>query len=415
MGRIKDSKGLYVAISILLAIIFWLYVRAENDIPMENQVRGIPIQITNEDVLESRGLMVSEIDPETINITFEGSSSVVPRLNRNNVTVSVDVSRITSEGSYDLTYTVAMPTNLNTTGGSGITRSSNVESIRVTVVPLYTREISIEGTFVGEVADGYQAGELEITPETVTISGEESAVNQVARAVVEVGGDALTETYTGDLPITLLDRDGNVIEDDRISLSVDTALVILPVQVVRDVPLTVNLIPGGGISQEDIDRYVKVEIDPATISVAGSAEDLEAITSISLGDIDLSTVLTTASVERNIEIANELTNISGVSRATVTITIEGLEMRTVDVSNFELRNVSAGYHADIVTQSIDIQIRGPRESLDQISPSQILVVGDLTDIVSATGRYTVPARVYLNGPDDVGVVGEYTVTVQVTR
>ena len=128
MGRIKDSKGLYVAISILLAIIFWLYVRAENDIPMENQVRGIPIQITNEDVLESRGLMVSEIDPETINITFEGSSSVVPRLNRNNVTVSVDVSRITSEGSYDLTYTVAMPTNLNTTGGSGITRSSNVES-----------------------------------------------------------------------------------------------------------------------------------------------------------------------------------------------------------------------------------------------------------------------------------------------
>lgn len=415
MGRIKDSKGLYVAISILLAIIFWLYVRAENDIPMENQVRGIPIQITNEDVLESRGLMVSEIDPETINITFEGSSSVVPRLNRNNVTVSVDVARITSEGSYDLTYTVAMPTNLNTTGGSGITRSSNVESIRVTVVPLYTREISIEGTFVGEVADGYQAGELEITPETVTISGEESVVNQVARAVVEVGGDALTETYTGDLPITLLDRDGNVIEDDRISLSVDTALVILPVQVVRDVPLTVNLIPGGGISQEDIDRYVKVEIDPATISVAGSAEDLEAITSISLGDIDLSTVLTTASVERNIEIANELTNISGVSRATVTITIEGLEMRTVDVSNFELRNVSAGYHADIVTQSIDIQIRGPRESLDQISPSQILVVGDLTDIVSATGRYTVPARVYLNGPDDVGVVGEYTVTVQVTR
>ena len=415
MGKIKDSKGLYVAISILLAIIFWLYVRAENDIPMENVVRGIPVQIANEDVLESRGLMVSEVEPAAINITFEGSSSVVPRLNRNNVTVSVDVARITSEGSYDLTYTVAMPTNLNTTGGSGITRSSDVETIRVTVVPLYTRELSIEGTFVGEVADGYQAGELEITPETVTISGEESAVNQVARAVVEVGGDALTETYTGDLPITLLDRDGNVIEDDRISLSVDTALVILPVQVVRDVPLTVNLLPGGGISQEDIDRYVKVEIEPAAISVACSAEDLEAITSISLGDIDLSTVLTTSSVERNIEIANELTNISGVSRATVTITVQGLEMRTVSVSNFELRDVSAGYHAEIVTQSIDIQIRGPQESLDQISPSQILVVGDLTDIVSATGRYTVPARVYLNGPDDVGVVGEYTVTVQVTR
>ena len=105
MGKIKDSKGLYVAISILLAIIFWLYVRAENDIPMENVVRGIPIQIANEDVLESRGLMVSEVEPAAINITFEGSSSVVPRLNRNNVTVSVDVARISEIVLSETDYT----------------------------------------------------------------------------------------------------------------------------------------------------------------------------------------------------------------------------------------------------------------------------------------------------------------------
>lgn len=415
MGKLKESKGLYVAISILLAIAFWLYVRAENDIPVQNVVRGIPIQIMSEDVLEARGLMVSEVNPDTINITFEGSSSVVPRLNRNNVTVTVDVSRITSEGEHDLTYTVNMPTNLNTTGGSGITRTSDVTSITVTVVPLYTREIPIEGTFVGDVAEGYQAGELEITPETVIISGEESAVNQVARAVVEVGGDSLTSTYTGELPITLLDRDGQVIENDQISLSVDTALVILPVEVVKEVPLTVNLIPGGGISQDDIDRYVQVDIQPESITIAGAAEDIEPVSEISLGDIDLSQIITTGTFEMPIELANELTNISGVTRATVTVTIQGLETRTLSVSNFELRNVSEGFHAEMVTESIDIQIRGPGDSLDQISPSQILVVGDLTDIISATGRYTVPARVYLNGPSDVGVVGEYNVTVQVTR
>ena len=415
MGKLKESKGLYVAISILLAIAFWLYVRAENDIPVQNVVRGIPIQIMSEDVMEARGLMVSEVNPDTINITFEGSSSVVPRLNRNNVTVTVDVSRITSEGEHDLTYTVNMPTNLNTTGGSGITRTSDVTSITVTVVPLYTREIPIEGTFVGDVAEGYQAGELEITPETVIISGEESAVNQVARAVVEVGGDSLTSTYTGELPITLLDRDGQVIENDQISLSVDTALVILPVEVVKEVPLTVNLIPGGGISQDDIDRYVQVDIQPESITIAGAAEDIEPVSEISLGDIDLSQIITTGTFEMPIELANELTNISGVTRATVTVTIQGLETRTLSVSNFELRNVSEGFHAEMVTESIDIQIRGPGDSLDQISPSQILVVGDLTDIISATGRYTVPARVYLNGPSDVGVVGEYNVTVQVTR
>lgn len=412
MGKIKESKGLYVALSILLAIIFWLYVRAEKDIPSTNTVRNIEIQLVNEDILEARGLMVSEIEPKTLNITFDGSTSVVPKLNRNNVTVSVDVSRITSAGVHDVSYTVNIPTSLYVTG-TGVTHSSDTTSVSVTVVPLYSREITIEGTFAGEVADGYQAGQLEITPETVVVRGEETAVNQVARAVVEIGGETLTETFEGELPIVLLDSKGQVIENSQLRLSVDTALVRLPVEVVKEVPLTVELIPGGGVT--DVNTQVKVEISPETILIAGEAEDVNPTTEISLGSIDLSTVLNSQTIEMPIELTNELSNTSGVTKATVTITIEGLDVRTITVDEIEPANVSEGYRATVVTQSIDIQIRGPKESLDQISPSQIRVVADLTDIVSATGRYTVPAKVYLDATNDVGVVGTYTVVVQVSR
>lgn len=412
MGKIKESKGLYVALSILLAIIFWLYVRAEKDIPSTNTVRNIEIQLVNEDILEARGLMVSEIEPKTLNITFDGSTSVVPKLNRNNVTVSVDVSRITSAGVHDVSYTVNIPTSLYVTG-TGVTHSSDTTSVSVTVVPLYSREITIEGTFAGEVAEGYQAGQLEITPETVVVRGEETAVNQVARAVVEIGGETLTETFEGELPIVLLDSKGQVIENSQLRLSVDTALVRLPVEVVKEVPLTVELIPGGGVT--DVDTQVKVEISPETILIAGEAEDVNPTTEISLGSIDLSTVLNSQTIEMPIELTNELSNTSGVTKATVTITIEGLDVRTITVDEIEPANVSEGYRATVVTQSIDIQIRGPKESLDQISPSQIRVVADLTDIVSATGRYTVPAKVYLDATNDVGVVGTYTVVVQVSR
>ena len=412
MGKIKESKGLYVALSILLAIIFWLYVRAEKDLPSTNTVRNIEIQLINEDILEARGLMVSQIEPETLNITFNGSSTVVPKLNRNNVTVSVDVSRLTSVGGYDLTYTVNMPTSLYTSG-TGVSHTSDTTSVSVTVVPLYSKEIEIEGTFAGEVADGYQAGELEITPKTVIVRGEESAVNQVARAVVEIGGETLTETFEGELPILLLDSKGQPIEDSRIRTNVDTALVTLPVEVVKEVPLTVELIPGGGVT--DVNTQVKVEISPETILIAGEAVDVDPTTEISLGSIDLSTVFTSQTFEMPIELTSELSNTSGVTKATVTVTIEGLDMRTVTVTEIEPTNVSDGYRATVVTQSIDIQIRGPRESLDQIAPSQIRVVADLTDIVSATGRYTVPAKVYLDAPGNVGVVGTYTVVVQVSR
>ena len=249
----------------------------------------------------------------------------------------------------------------------------------------------------------------------VTISGEESAIRRVARAVVEVGGENLTKTYEGELPVTLLDTEGKPITDGSVRCSDNSVFVTLPVVVVKEVPLTVNLIPGGGILEQEIDQYVRVDIKPETIVISGEAEDVEPTTEISLGDIDLSKIFTTETFEIPIELTSELTNTSGVTKAIVTVTIQGLDMRTVSVDNIDLQNVSSGYRASIVTQSLDVQLRGPVESLEQISASQLRVVGDLTDIVSATGRYTVPAKVYLDGPEEVGVVGEYTIVVQVTR
>ena len=110
-----------------------------------------------------------------------------------------------------------------------------------------------------------------------------------------------------------------------------------------------------------------------------------------------------------------MTNASGISQAEVTVTIQGLEMTTLSVDNIDLINVSSGYRATVVTKSLDVQVRGPEGKLEDISPAQVRVIGDLTDIVSATGRYTVPAKVYWDGPDDIGIVGEYHIIVQVTR
>ena len=68
----------------------------------------------------------------------------------------------------------------------------------------------------------------------------------------------------------------------------------------------------------------------------------------------------------------------------------------------------------MVTQVLSVQIRGKAEYLDLIDSSQIRVVADLSEITS-TGTFPVSARVYLDAAGTAGVIGTYTVMVNVSR
>lgn len=59
-------------------------------------------------------------------------------------------------------------------------------------------------------------------------------------------------------------------------------------------------------------------------------------------------------------------------------------------------------------------VRGSASVLDQIDVSQLRIVADLSD-VAGTGIRSVPAQVYLDASDEVGVIGTYTISVNITQ
>ena len=61
-----------------------------------------------------------------------------------------------------------------------------------------------------------------------------------------------------------------------------------------------------------------------------------------------------------------------------------------------------------------VVVRGSASVLDQIDASQLRIVADLSD-VAGTGIRSVPAQVYLDASDEVGVIGTYTISVNITQ
>ncbi len=409
MERLRESKWVYMLLSILLAVVFWLYVRAELDPPQASWFYNIPVEITGESVLTRQGLTVSALSAEEVSLRVEAPASVLDNLarNRKDFWVTLDVSKCV-EGENRLTYTPSWPTNINTENVTTMDREP--EGILVTVEKLYTNTFHVEFQLRGKVADGYQAGTPAISPETVVVSGAVEQVSQVAKVVAVLETQDLNERFAGDLPLKLFNAAGEELTDLDVTLDSDYAYVVLPVVVEKEIPLTVNFLPGGGATEEDM----KWEISPKSIVVSGAEGDLQDLSELSLGSVDLSKVVGTNNITFPISLDPSLENVSGITSATVTVTINGLSTRTFDVDNIQLSNVPNGYSVTSATQVRTVVVRGKEEALGNIDVSQLRIVADMSDITTV-GTYSVPVKVFLDANSSVGVIGDYSIVVKISR
>ncbi len=407
MKRILDSKIFYAVIAVILAIGLWFYVVSVEEPNATIVLSGIPVTFTNTEILEERGLMITEGEDQTVSLTVTGPSTTLAQLNQNksSITLSVDVSKITSAGQQQMAYSLSLPNGYSAKVTVTERDPSNVE---FTVSNYVTKEIEVGCKFEGTVADGYMRDDCEITPATITVSGAEEEVDSISYALVTMEGDNLSETVTESLPYTLMNVQGQEMETETVVCSVDTVEVTIPIVKTADVELAVNLIPGGGITEENLDQYVTCTIDPAEITVSGSEENLASLKQLTLGDIDLATVDGTETFTYDIPLDSNLKNISGITTATVTVNISNdLTIQIFEADNIELENVPEGFEAESVTQTLQVLARGTESALSRILTQNLRVVADLSGIDAAAGRYTVPATIYLDtASEDVGVFGD---------
>lgn len=405
INKILDSKIFYIVLSVFAAILLWLYVGEQDDATL--WTRDIPITFTGEDVLAEQGLMIVHRADETIDLRLQARRTVLKELSNKTVSIQADVSQITAPGQHSISYTISYPSNVQPSSVSVIDRSEYV--IDVQVVQLTRKTIPVEAEFTGSLAEGYLAGDIACTPSALEISGEESAVSRVDHAVIQFGSAGLSETFSQAMPYTLVDADGKPVDTSNIRLELDTVLVTMPVEIVKEIPLIVYVKEGGGATERD----AEITIEPGSIQVSGERSVLEPLNQIILDTIDLSQVVSSATYNITIPLNSALTNLSGVTEAKVTVRINGLATRTVECTDIEAVNRPAGYTTDVVTQSIQVVLRGTEEAVAAIQDHNVRVVADLSTISTASGTYTVPAQVYVDGVDDVGAVGEYKIVVSI--
>ena len=166
-----------------------------------------------------------------------------------------------------------------------------------------------------------------------------------------------------------------------------------------------KLVAGGGATSET----TTVRITPSTINISGSQEALDQITELELGTIDLGTVAANKTLEFPVTLPENVTNQTGVSTAQVEVSFKDLVTKTFSVDKFTATNLPDGLQSTVLTQKVEITIRGPKTSMAGVSLADIVATVDYTG--QDAGTVTVPLTVTVTGHPDVGAVGKYSISV----
>lgn len=405
----QNNKLAMMLVAVVASTVLWLYVVTVVNPEDSVTITNIPVVFSGEDILmDDQNLIVTDGAKTTVTLKLTGKRSDLKDLDRDNVLLTADLSKITKTGAYRLNYTITYLADVNPSNFTVEERKPN--NISIMVERMVTATIPVKGVFNGEVADGYMTEEMLFDHDELTIRGTEEAVSKISYAQVILERSNLDKTITQTTGYTLIGTDGEPVEDAGVITDVDEIEVTLPVVKYKQIPLTVDVVDGGGATASK----VTCEIEPKNVTISGEASVIDGINQIVLGTVDLTKTLNDETLEFPILIPNDSKNVSGDETAKVTVKFNGLETRVVRVSSVEFINVADGFRAESMTQLLQATIRASASVLNEISPNNVRAVADLSEYTQP-GTYTVPVTIYIDGYAEAGAVGEYTIVLSLTE
>lgn len=402
-------KTLRIILSLVIAFFVWMAAMLAAP-EITKHIKDVPITV---DIPTSAMLEVVEGEDTKVSLVLDGKQFEIGNYGPENVRVIADASAITEPGTYEVPLIVS----------DNGTRSYSVTSISPATVSLTfeartKKLLQIQPSITGlTTPDNYIAPENEITldPSAVEISGAESFISRVERAVIEVDFTReVSSTQSQNSKIVYYDENGNRLETEDISYfhqDVSSVAITIPVKRVATLPLSVSFL---NIPENFPEEELSYSLSVDSITVAAEDSVLRNHSSLVLGYIDFKqmNLLTSSQMDFTVQLPDGFTDMDDIEVVTVSFDADDLASTNLSLKNFQIVNIPDGYTATVNEESLRVHVIGRKSIISGISAGDFVVKVDLSDINLRSGKYEIPVSIYAPTKGFVWAVGEYSVTVQ---
>ena len=406
----KERRITSAILSLVIAFGLWWYV--VNNVSMEDDItfNNIPVVREGESVLSERNLMITDISTESVSMNLIGSREDLNKVDSSNMSVKINLTNIDEPGErIPLTYVPSYPATVANTAFEVPYKNPSV--IFVSVDYRRTLEIPVVVKWTGTRSENYLYDTENYTTDytTVTITGPATVVDQIDHAQVLIDLTDRSESFSESFRYTLCDAQGEPVDAQRITTSVEEIQLTAQIQQIKEVDLIADILYGGGATPEN----TTVTLSPEVIRVTGGEAVLEelgdtyTVCSINLADIEKSS----NELKYTVTLPEGVTNQTGVSEVVVTVRFNGLKTKEFVVEKIEAIHVPEGMIAEVINANVTVRLRGPEAELSKLTEKDITAVVDLS--AAEIGTATYKALIQIN-PEFPHVGALKTTSVSVT-
>lgn len=263
----KITKNLGIkALSLCLAILFWIMVINIDDPVRSRQFTNVPVSVINEDAVSTLDKVYEIVQGKTVDITVTGKKSRVDKITMQDLNATADLSQLSIVNAVNIYPECTKFPSLSCTLGKVQTLTVSLENMKTEqFVPVIQQ--------IGTVANGYYVISATSKPNIIKVTGAKSQVRKVSEVRLEVDVSNAKKTLVTRAEPKAYNADGAEIESGKLKFSVSQARVELDVRKTKTIPVTLST------GEETEPGYVctSIEYEPKKVVIAGGSSKLEKI------------------------------------------------------------------------------------------------------------------------------------------
>lgn len=374
-NRLKNNTKIKL-ISLLSALVLWLYVMTVED-PVETRTfSDIPVTITNMSVLEERGLTIYPKEELLADISIRANLSSLRPINRDNIYIYGRLDD-PKEGKNVVYLQANLPERVNK-----YDIKPNVITLDLEKVVNEKRSISVDV----EGEPKINIDNIETNKKTVDVSGPRTLVNKVTSIKATLDASDKYKDFSTKLKLVPVDANGDAVK----GVKLDDNFVVATVKFLQEKLVPVKLVFDDSVSnQSNLENY---SINPKDITIEGKKEALDNINGINTKPITANDLKSNNSIDVALDIPKDVKIKNNISSIKLNINKNITSEFLISKSEIEIvsKESETGKEVDLskIPENIKITVSYSDEIKD-LSQKDIQLYIDMADTSQGEGKYPI--------------------------
>ena len=362
INKLKYNSKIKI-ISLLSAMVLWMYVMAIVDPEETKLFENIPVTITNKNELNERDLVIYPEQDLTTNIYVTGKLSNLKKVTKDDINVYGQINN-PLEGNNEIYLKVSTSQRVNYDFKNPV--------MIVTLEKIISEDKSIKVDITGSGKNNVDNIMLQDNIDKVSVSGPRSLVNKVKRVVGTVKVNGELNDFSQSIKLEPVDANGKVVEG--VELEKDSVNVNIILLAQKTVPIILKL-------SDNSESGVNYTMSQNTVTIKGKKDIVDSINDIETQPVKLSEISPGTSKDIYLQVP------SGITIETKYITIKknseenAVAEYTYTAENIEIRNNTENIDKSKIKfpNSINVSIEY-LQSIGSINKDDIKFYIDLNEV-----------------------------------